>query len=203
MTSNKPTIYVVDDDEEPLALVYDMLVKADYQAKAFKSGSDFLKQSEISEVGCLLLDNEMPEMSGLDVQAEPKRRNIELPIVFMSGVSMYSDVVDAVQQGAVNVLHKPFAAAELLESIASAVGESRRRHEARTKKSERARLLESLTPRERQVYDMVIKGHTNKDMSQALSIAIGTVEFHRANIMQKLNVTKLADLMAIAKMSEP
>ena len=202
MMPNTPTIYIVDDNEDQLELAYEMLIEADYEAKTFLSGGEFLQQSEINELGCLLLDNQMPEISGLDVQAELNRRNIDLPIVFMSGASMYSHVVDAVQQGALNFLQKPFSMAELLESIALAVGESHKRQEAKIDRSEQTRLLASLTPREKQIYEMVVKGHTNKNMSETLSIAIGTVEFHRANIMQKLKVTKLVDLMAISTMTE-
>lgn len=191
-------IYIVDDSDEQLDIAMKMLIKAGYKVRTYNSGEEFLRDSKIESIGCVLLDNQMPGLSGLDVQIELKRLKVDLPIVFMSGNSVYGEVVTAIQKGALGFLQKPYTMVELIDQIKIAVDESVRRFDANQSKSTAGQVMDSLTPREKQVYKLVIGGHTSKAISELLSITVGTVEFHRANVMKKLDVRTLADLIATA-----
>lgn len=189
-------IYIVDDSDEQLDIAMKMLINAGYKVRTYNSGEEFLRDSKIESIGCVLLDNQMPGLSGLDVQIELKRLKVDLPIVFMSGNSVYGEVVTAIQKGALGFLQKPYTMVELIDQIKIAVDESVRRFDASQSKSTAGQVMDSLTPREKQVYELVIGGHTSKAISELLSITVGTVEFHRANVMKKLDVRTLADLIA-------
>lgn len=193
------SIYVIDDVEEQRDVICRMLEAQGYQLRAYGSGQSFLREESISELGCILLDNQMPGLTGLQVQEELLKRKINTPILFMSGESVYGDVVDAVRKGAFGFLQKPFTMNELLEQVEQAVQESVRRSQSSAEKNDLSRLFRSLTPRELQVYQLVISGFTNKAISKDLNISVGTVEFHRSNLMKKLRVSSLAELIAISR----
>ena len=180
-------------------LVYEILETAGYKAMKFSSGEDFLQQESISDVGCLSLDNQMPGMTGREVQHQLVERGCQIPIIFMSGESRYEDVAEAVKEGALYFLQKPFTSTELLEKVKHGVDASLAQLSARKEEEKANALLDKLTKRERQVYDLVTVGLTNKAIARELVISNGTVEFHRANMMKKLNALTLADLMAIVK----
>ena len=120
-----PVVYVVDDSEDNVTVYSWMLSTAGYETKTYLSGVDFLNETNLSPVGCILLDNQMPELSGLGVQRKLLDRGINLPVVFMSGASSYSDVVEATRKGAHGFLEKPFHKAELLQQVNAAVESSR------------------------------------------------------------------------------
>jgi len=139
----------------------------------------------------------MPGISGLDVQKELNRRGIDIPIVFMSGDSNYDDVVNAVQDGALGFLEKPFSMDDLVKEVEQALQEKSQR----AQKVKQKNRLDCLTARETEVYNLVIIGHTNKAIARSLSIAVSTVEFHRSNLIKKLSVTTLAELIDLSKNS--
>lgn len=198
--SQEPVVYVVDDVEQVLKVVKMILNKEGLQVQTFESGEEFLAQKEISNIGCLILDNQMPGMTGLDVQAALAQRDSTIPIIFVSGASRYEEVVDAVREGAMHYIQKPFTHSELLGHVREAIDESRKRQVSFTKVAETRLLLNSLTSRERQVYNLVTDGLTNRAIAEALDISNGTVEFHRANMMKKLDATSLAELMEIRQL---
>lgn len=185
-------ICIVDDLEDQLDIVSGMLQVAGYSTQCFSSGKTFLKQADFDKVDCLLLDNQMPDITGLEVQQNLKRRHIDIPIIFMSGGSRYGEVVDAVQEGALGFLQKPFTMHELLEQVQLALTS----HKQNAGKNSNPLAL--LTPRETEVYNLVVAGHTNKAIARELSIAVSTVEFHRSNLVKKLGVSSLADLIKLA-----
>lgn len=193
-----PVIYIVDDSEDNVTVYSWMLTTAGYETKTYHSGVDFLNETELSPVGCVLLDNQMPELSGLGVQRTLLDRGITLPIVFMSGASSYSDVVEATRKGAHGFLEKPFHKAELLQQVNAAVESSRNRDTSSTTSSENSQLAELLTKREYQVCKLIIAGNTNRNIADQLGISVSTVEFHRANLMDKLEVNSLAELVKLA-----
>jgi len=193
----EPVVYIVDDMEQVREIVYAILDNEGITAHKFSSGEAFLAQNDIRQVGCLILDNQMPGMKGLDVQSELLRRGNHIPILFISGDSRYNDVVDAVREGAFYFLQKPFTRSELLSKVRDAIEESRNRAQKNEKMARYASLIDSLTSREKQVYKLVTEGLTNKAIAETLSISNGTVEFHRANMMKKLEAKSLADLMEI------
>ena len=200
-SAEEPVVYIVDDMEQVQEIIFAILDNEGIVARKFSSGEAFLAQEEISELGCLILDNQMPGMKGREVQAELLRRENTVPVLFISGESRYGDVVDAVRDGAFDFLQKPFTRSELLSHVRSAIQESRRRLQERKKLSKVRALINSLTAREMEVYQLVTDGLTNKAISEALAISNGTVEFHRANMMKKLGAKSLADLMELSRIT--
>ena len=200
MEEAKPVVYVVDDSEDNVTVYSWMLSSSGYEIKTYPSGVEFLKETELSPVGCVLLDNQMPEVSGLQVQSTLIERGIKLPIVFMSGASSYSDVVEATRKGAQGFLEKPFHKAELLQLVNAAVEQSREQLTAGDAEADYdgKRLPELLTKREYEVCKLIIGGSTNRNIADTLGISVSTVEFHRANLMEKLGVKNLADLVKLA-----
>lgn len=199
MEEAKPVVYVVDDSEDNVTVYSWMLSSSGYEIKTYPSGVEFLKETELCPVGCVLLDNQMPEVSGLQVQSTLIERGIKLPIVFMSGASSYSDVVEATRKGAQGFLEKPFHKAELLQLVNAAVEYSREQLAAGDEEAaDGKQLSELLTRREYEVCKLIIGGSTNRNIADTLGISVSTVEFHRANLMEKLGVKNLADLVKLA-----
>lgn len=195
----EPVVYIVDDMEQVQDIIFTILQNEGIRAEKFSSGEAFLAKKGVGEIGCLVLDNQMPGMTGLQVQAELLKRKNPLPIIFISGDSRYNDVVEAVRDGAFYFLQKPFTRSELLSNVREAISESFRRQEQMIQSSHYDDLLSKLTNREREVYRLVTEGHTNRVIAEKLEISNGTVEFHRANMMKKLDAKSLADLMEISR----
>lgn len=197
MDKSEPVVYVVDDSEDNLTVYTWMLTSAGYQVQSFLSGIAFLDEADLANSGCILLDNQMPVMSGLEVQQKLGARENTLPIVFMSGHSTYGDVMEAARAGAYAFLEKPFHKAELLAVVADAVGASTRSVVTVDKPQADPSALGKLTAREQQVCRLITAGHTNRQIAEELDISISTVEFHRANLMDKLGVRNLAELIKL------
>lgn len=190
------TIYLVDDDQDLLDAFALYLGTLGYKTELFNNSESFLKVENFSRLGCIVLDNRLPGLSGLDVQQRLTGRGVILPIVFMSGGSDFTDVVNAVRKGAITFLEKPFTMAAMQEAIEEALeihgqnlSENQENHELQSR-------LGSLTSREHEVYLLAIKGYTIKRIAEELDISASTVEFHRSNILKKLEVSSIAELMA-------
>lgn len=191
-------VHIVDDDEAIRRSVAFMLKTSGYRVNSWPSGAAFLKDVKQVEPGCILLDVRMPEMDGLEVQAELAQRGIALPVVIVTGHGDIAIAVRAMKAGAVDFIEKPFhkdallAAIELaLERLASIGDRAARAAEART-------ILAALTARERQVLEGLAQGLPNKAIAFDLGISPRTVEVHRANLMAKLEVHSLSDALRIA-----
>lgn len=191
-------VHIVDDDEAIRRSVAFMLKTAGYRVNSWPSGTAFLKEAKQAEPGCILLDVRMPDMDGLEVQAELARRGIALPVVIVTGHGDIAIAVRAMKAGAVDFIEKPFqkevllSAIELaLERLASAGDRAARAAEART-------ILGALTAREQQVLEGLAQGLPNKTIAYTLGISPRTVEVHRANLMTKLDVHSLSDALRIA-----
>lgn len=188
-----PHIYVVDDENRIRELIATALEKKGYSVEQFSSGEELLDVCNFPDEGCILLDNHMPGLKGLTVQQELKKNTqFNLPIIFISGESDIRDVVNAMQGGAVSFLEKPFSLEELFISVKNALIYSK---ESARQKVFRERLA-TLTSREKNVYDLIIKGCTIKSIAKALGISESTVEFHRRNILHKMECETIAKLMA-------
>jgi FixJ family two-component response regulator len=197
--SPDPVIYVVDDNDDHRDILTQSMKKAGYEVEAYASGVEFLRDSNLAEIGCLVLDNQMPDITGLEVQAELLEQGSRLPIIFISGWSGIPDAVAAVRDGALNFLQKPFSSDELRTKVDEAVNRCREEYDSSTLAREYEGLLNTLTKRERQVHDLVITGNTNQMITEKLAIKISTVEFHRANMMDKMGVTNFSELMEKAQ----
>ena len=197
MTS-EPTVFIVDDDDAVRRFLTGLIQSIDLKVEAYASAKDFLDAYRPGRPGCLLLDVRMPGMSGLELQRELAERSIELQVVILTGHGNVPVAVQAMKAGAVDFIEKPFNNELLLDRIQRAVAESLRSGSEREKHGETLRRLGTLTPRERQVFDLVVAGETNKGIAHRLAISGKTVEIHRANVMRKMRARSLASLVHMA-----
>ncbi len=189
------TIFIVDDDLQVREAVALLMESVGLPAETFGSADEFLQQFDPERPGCLILDVRMPGMSGLELQARLAAEEIHPPIVIITGHGDVPMAVRAVQAGAVDFIEKPFNDQALLDSVHKALElDARRRGQARELADIRRR-LDRLTPRERQVMDLVVAGLRNKVIAAELGVSQSTVEAHRARVMEKAGARTLSDLM--------
>ncbi len=197
------TVFVVDDDEgirEGLAL---LLETVGQPYELYSSAIEFLDAYDASKGGCLVLDIRMPRMSGLDLQEKLNEKGSLLPIIFITGHGDIQMAVEAMRRGALDFIRKPFREQDLLDRIneALAFDAGKRKNIA-----ERQQLLDkvaALSEREREVFHRVAAGEMNKVIAQDLGISARTVEVHRSQVMKKLGVRTLAQLVRIKIETEP
>ena len=196
--SKKGTIYIVDDDEAVRDSLHWLLEGQDYRVRCFESAETFLGRYDPREVACLIADVRMDGMSGLELQERLLERQSPLPIIFITGHGDVPMAVDAMKKGALDFIQKPFKEAELLGLVERMLDTAAEQFEASNQAATREALLSKLTSRESQVLDRIVAGRLNKQIADDLNISIKTVEAHRANIMEKLSVSTVADLLKIA-----
>jgi FixJ family two-component response regulator len=192
----KARVYLVDDNDAFRDSTAWLLETAGYEVLAFDSGSAFLDaypgvRQDADE--CLVSDMRMPHMSGLQLQEELIRRGARLPLVFVTAHGDVPLAVEAMRKGASNFLEKPFSDEALTGAVDVALANARK-----GAGSAEAALLATLSPREKQVLDLVVASKPNKIIADILGISIKTVELHRANMMHKLGVRSLPELMKVA-----
>lgn len=195
------TVYLVDDNEINLQLL-SSYVKAAYagvQIHAFLSAEDFLQCLPVQRPGCLLLDNMMPGMSGLELQQKLGPELDGIPVIFMSGDSRYEDVFHATRNGAMAFLQKPISREKLLEKLQAAFSQSREFCSKQTDLQRDQQQFDSLSDREKEVFRLLAEGAPNKLIARKLGIALRTVEYHRANIFRKLDKSLVVDIIALAR----
>lgn len=202
MTENQ-TVFLVDDDQgmrDSLTLILEL---AGYRVKSFASPKDFLDAFQIGERGCLLLDQRMPEMTGLDVQSVLLERGCLLPIIFLSAFGDVPTTVRAIQGGAIDFLEKPASTEVLLQRVQAALAEDQRRREEAASEQSILERFRQLTPREHEVLTLTTQGLTNKDIARHLGISPRTVENHRARMMEKMGAANLAELCRMSTVCQP
>ncbi|QEI05857.1 response regulator transcription factor [Pigmentiphaga aceris] len=192
------TVFIVDDDEAVRDSLRWLLEANGYRVRSYESAERFLSDYDPNLVGVLIVDVRMPGMSGLELQEHLIARRSSLPIVFITGHGDVPMAVSTMKKGAVDFLEKPFNEADLRQIIANMLEQAvSRAAEDATRRGHEA-LLARLTVREQQVLERIVAGRLNKQIADDLGISIKTVEAHRANIMEKLQVTTVADLMKVA-----
>jgi RNA polymerase sigma factor (sigma-70 family) len=197
--SHEPVVYVVDDDPSVSHALGRLFRFAGLRCEMFATANEFLNHSKFESPSCLVLDVQLPDLNGLDLQRELKDRSWALPIVFITGHGNVPMAVEAMRAGAVHFLPKPFDNRELLTAVRQAL-EREGQEVARQEENKRIQLLiESLTPRERQVFLLVTAGLANKNIARRLGVSLQTVKLHRSNVMQKLQLNCLADLVHLAE----
>ena len=189
-------VYLIDDNRDLIEALAIYLTRVGYDPRQFYSSEEFLAFDEYAELACVVLDNHLPGLSGLQAQQEMIKRGVELPIVFMSGESGFQDVVEAVKGGAVTFLEKPFTMEQFQSAIEDAIEAHRAKLQTLEASKSANKKLETLTSRERQIYELGIKGHSIKRIAEDLNITTSTVEFHRSNVLKKLDVSSFSELMA-------
>ncbi len=189
------TVFVVDDDEEVRNAIKLLMNSIGLAVETFASAEDFLAQFDPARPGCLLLDIRMGGMSGLDVQERLAGEGIHPPIIIITGHGDVPVAVRAVKAGAVDFIEKPFNEQVLLDSVHRAI-ELDGVHRGRALQlADISTRLECLTPREREILDLVVAGKRNKVIAGELNISQSTVESHRAKVMEKMHAESLSDLM--------
>jgi RNA polymerase sigma factor (sigma-70 family) len=199
MTEEPPLVYVVDDDPSIRKALERLLRSAGYDAMTFASALEFLDFDHPDVPGCLVLDIKMPNLSGLELQDRLAEKGIFIPIIFITGHGTVPDSVRAMKAGAMDFLQKPFKDDELLDMVSQGIQRHRRlRQKERQMSTLRAR-LDTLTPREREVFRLVVRGMLNKQVAYDLGITEKTIKVHRAQVMQKMAAQSLADLVRFAE----
>ena len=185
-------VYVIDDDEDIRSILLSLFKRRGISCKTYNSAEDFLDVFPLGGVGCILLDLKMDGMNGLELQARLRTLKCPFPIIFLTGNASVSAAVEAVRTGAFDFLEKPFENNKLVRLVEAALETCRNKinHQKR---------FDILTLREREVFDLIVLGKTNKGVADDLGISLSTIEFHRANIMKKLNARSLEDLIALAR----
>jgi len=188
-------VFVVDDDDAIRDALANLLLSVGLQVRAFSTASEFLDHSAPTAAACLVLDVRLPGLGGLDLQAELARRNIDMPIVFVTGHGDIPMAVRAMKAGAVEFLVKPFREQDLLDAVAAALERDRDALETRaTLASLRAR-YGTLSGREREVLARVARGMRNKQIAADLGVSEVTIKLHRHRVMQKMDARTLASLV--------
>jgi FixJ family two-component response regulator len=196
--SSVPVVFVVDDDISVRESLEPLIRWAGWKPETFSTAQDFLSRPRDETPGCLVLDVELPDLNGLDLQARVAAHRAELPIIFITGHGDIPMSVRAMKAGAAEFLTKPFERDVLVNAIRRAIERSR---EALTQASELKTLREryaSLTPREREVLAWVVSGLLNKQVAAELGMTEATVKAHRGKVMQKMKADSLAGLVRIA-----
>jgi RNA polymerase sigma factor (sigma-70 family) len=189
------TVMVVDDDAGVRNAMRALLKSVGLKCSLYASAQEFLSAYQASQLGCLVLDIRMPGMSGMDLQQELNLRGAVIPVIFMTGHGDIPMAVEAMQHGAFDFLQKPFRDQDLLDRIQRAIVKDT---ELRKSLDEHARIrahLASLTPREREVLELMTMGKQNKAIGQDLGVSPRTVEIHRARVMEKMNAQSVAELV--------
>jgi FixJ family two-component response regulator len=197
----KEIIYVVDDDEAVRDSLSWLLESNGYLVKCFSSAERFLQAvmgNDREVTSCAILDVRMPGMSGLELQEHLIAESIPMPISFITGHGDVSMAVTTMKKGAVDFIEKPFKENELHTLVEKMLITARNSYKEASLQKNNQSLLSKLTSRERQVLERIVAGRLNKQIADDLTISIKTVEAHRANIMEKLNVSTVADLLRLA-----
>jgi FixJ family two-component response regulator len=192
------TVFIVDDDEAVRDSLRWLLEANGYRVRPYISAESFLEDYDPNQVGVLICDVRMPGMSGLELQEQLLARSAPLPIVFITGHGDVPMAVQTMKKGAIDFLEKPFNESDLRDIVARMLEQATQRVSQFQAQRDHEAMLARLTAREQQVLERIVAGRLNKQIADDLGISIKTVEAHRANIMEKLEVTTVADLMKVA-----
>jgi RNA polymerase sigma factor (sigma-70 family) len=197
----EPTVFVVDDNPAVRTSLQELMNAADLAIETYASAAEFLATYDPGRPGCLVLDIRLRGNSGLDLQDELRRRNATVPIIVMTGYGDVPTSVRAFKGGAIDFLRKPVPPKALIERIREALAIDARAREAAAQRAELDDRIARLTPRERQVMDLLAVGKSSKDIATALDISARTVESHRRTVLRKMNVSSAAALArAVARL---
>ncbi len=195
MKEKPATVFVIDDDEAVRTSLRLLLKSVGLPVETFASAQEFLDQYDEDRAGCLVLDIRMPGISGLELQQHLNDRNSITPIVFITGHGDVPMAVEAMQAGAVDFIQKPFRDQDLIDRINRALEKDSSMRSELRERDEIRRRMSQLTPREREVLDLVTQGKANKVIAGDLNVSQRTVEIHRARVMEKMGAGSLAHLV--------
>lgn len=197
-----PTLYLIDDDEAVSKALEAVGQWLRLPVLVFSSAEGFLKFDITNANGCLIVDIRLPGMSGLELQAALRDRSCDLPVIIISGHADVSLAVEAMRLGALTVLEKPFALDRLRIHIQEALEIHHTRRAAAQLRNQARDRLTTLTPREREVLDLVGRGQTNKQIAAQLHLTLRAIEDRRSRLMRRVGVTSLAELLALVQQAD-
>jgi FixJ family two-component response regulator len=199
MNKTLPIVFVVDDESAVGVSIKRLLHSVGLEARHFTSASEFLLAKRPDAPGCIVLDVRLPDLSGLDLQQELAKANVDLPVIFVTGHADIPMTVRAMKAGAVEFLTKPFREQELLEAVQRAISRHRQIRDQRASMRVLQSRYELLTPREREVFPLVSSGLLNKQVAAELNASEKTIKVHRGQLMQKMEAHSLSDLIRMAE----
>jgi FixJ family two-component response regulator len=197
--TSESIIYVVDDDQSMQTALIGLFRSMNFNARVFGSAAEFLGAKLPNTVSCLVLDIRLPGVNGLEFKDVLAEAGIQVPVVFITGHGDIPMSVKAMKAGAVDFLAKPFRDQDMLDAVICALDKDRKRRDDEKAISNLKRLHESLTPREREVFALVISGLMNKHIAHRLRVSEITVKIHRGQVMRKMAARSLADLVRTAE----
>lgn len=198
ISMQEPKVYVVDDDQGMLDSTVWLLESVGLQALPFTSGQAFLEACDAALSACVLLDVRMPGMGGLSVQEALRARGVQVPVIFVSGHADVPIVVRAFKAGAIDFIEKPYNDQLLLDSVQDALGRSSRVQVSSRQRDEVQGRIDSLTPRERDVFVPLVQGYTNREIAEQLQVSVKTVDLYRSRVMKRMQAEHLPDLVGMA-----
>jgi FixJ family two-component response regulator len=199
LNHHQPTVFIVDDDPAVRDSLRWLLESMRLKVATFDSAEAFLKYYTMHMIGCLVLDVRMPGMSGLQLQQYLTKQKYALPILFITGHGDIPMAVRAMQAGALYFLEKPFEDQVLLDYVNEALALDKENQQARIRLTTIQARIANLTEREREVMELVINNHSNKEIAEKLGVSIKTVEFHRSHMMEKMHAHSLIELVNMAR----
>jgi FixJ family two-component response regulator len=198
----EPIVFIVEDDPSFRDALMRLFRTVGFRTEVFGSAAELLQTKLPDAPGCLVLDVRLPGQSGLDIQSELAKANIQIPIIFMSGHGDIPMSVRAMKAGAIDFLTKPFRDQDMLDAVVAAIERDRQRRGREREASILRALFESLSPREREVMALVTTGLMNKQVAAEVGLSEITVKIHRGNAMRKMKAKTLADLVRMAEALE-
>ena len=197
-TTDLPTVFIIDDDRGMRQAIQDLVESVGLRAESFATGGEFLRRERTAGPSCLVLDVRLPQMSGLDFQNRLAESGTQIPIIFITAHGDVPMSVKALKAGAVEFLTKPFRDQELLDAIQQALQRDRVVREQQAEILDVHTRYQTLTPREREVMTLVVSGLLNKQIASEFGASEATVKIHRGNMMQKMQVGSLIELVRVA-----
>ncbi|HVO84459.1 MAG TPA: response regulator [Syntrophobacteria bacterium] len=198
MSDLEPIVFVVDDDPSVRRSLGRLIRSAGFTVESFPSAQDFLERPRPDISGCLVLDIHMPGVSGLDLQEELAAAEVNLPVIFLTGYGTVPASVRAMKAGAVDFLEKPVDDRALVDAIHQAVERNRRARREQAEIREIERRIELLSPREREVFSLLLTGMLNKQIASELGTTEKTIKVHRGRVMEKMQASSMAELVRLA-----
>lgn len=199
LMDTKRIVYIVDDDPAVRQAVSIVARALGVEVRAFARAEEFLAACDETTTGCLVLDVRMPETSGIELQRTLNAAGIRIPVIMMSGHADVRMAVEAMSQGAFTFLEKPFRMEELSTTIEKALSESQTVLESVRKRADIKARLDSLTLKEREVLDLILEGHTNREIAKELTLSLRAIEDRRSRVMKRMGMSSVVNLVSAVK----